>query len=604
MILSEPIPHQVRVLTGGEALPQRLAKQLQRLGPVINLYGPTEATIWASTQTVRSQDLYEGAVAVAIGTPMPGYDMYVLDERLELVPEGVVGEIYIAGPALARGYLGRAGLTSERFIACEFGGPGQRMYRTGDLARRRSDGAIIYLSRADDQVKIHGHRIELGEIDSAILECPGIHQSVTVTYQSTSSGTQLVSYVVLDQNHQSDPINQLRAQLSLSLPSYMVPAAFMVLEQLPLTPNGKLNRRALPEINLSASQEVYRAPENSQQAVVCRLYSELTGVDLVGIDDSFFAIGGHSLLAMRLVARLRQEFGVQLPVRILFENPTPLALAPHLDSTKLASYSPLLPFRKTGSRLPLFCVHPAGGGGSVYKNLADALGKDQPVWALQARGLEEGETFHENLDEMVTDYIAAIREVQAHGPYHLLGTSLGGLIAHEMTCRLEQQGETVAALILLDTATVQHSPGNASDSPEQRQQALLLSIGQDFGVTAESATLDNEALMTSVRDHMVRVGMIPAGTPLDDFKRLLEQSIRSSTLTVGRVKTSCQAPILLFKAMLDSSPGDKTQFDWSRHTKAKVSQIEVQAKHSDMLWQPGSFPFIAACINRYFSQSL
>jgi thioesterase domain-containing protein len=185
----------------------------------------------------------------------------------------------------------------------------------------------------------------------------------------------------------------------------------------------------------------------------------------------------------------------------------------------------------------------------------------------------------------------------------LLGTSLGGLIAHEMTYQLERQGETVAALIMLDTATVQHAPGNAHDSNEQRQRALLLAIAQDAGITSESASIDNEELVTRVRDQMVQVGMIPHGTPVEGFKRLLQQSIASSTLTVGRTKQSCHAAILLFKAMLDPQPEDLRLFDWSPFTESAFKTIAVQAKHSDMLWQPDAYPYIAQCVRRYLNAS-
>ena len=220
----------------------------------------------------------------------------------------MVGELYIAGAGLARGYLGRPGLTAERFMACPFG-TGTRMYRTGDLARHRSDGAIEFLGRADDQVKIRGFRIELGEIEAALLQEPALAQ-VAVIAKAIQGDVRLLAYLVAHADQTPPSTAELRQHLAQSLPDYMVPSAFVVLPALPLTPNGKLDRKALPEPDALANTTTYRAPRSSHEVLLCRLFSELTATETVGLDDSFFAIGGHSLLAMRLIARLRQETGL------------------------------------------------------------------------------------------------------------------------------------------------------------------------------------------------------------------------------------------------------------------------------------------------------
>ncbi len=321
------------IVTSGEALSGTLQDKTLKAFPHVafwDLYGPTEAAIHVSAWRCRAQD---GITPPPIGLPVWNTHLFILDPALEPVPDGVVGELYIAGEGLARGYLGRSALTAERFIACPWLRPGSRMYRSGDLARKRADGAIEYLGRADDQVKIRGFRIELGEIEAALLSTsPEISQAAVVTI-SSGSEARLVAYLVAHhaQQHAIPDTATLRARLSNRLPDYMVPAHLMFLDALPLNPNGKLDRRALPAPDLSLKTENYVSPVTDTEKHLCRLFGEVTGLQNVSADASFFAIGGQSLTAMRLVARVRKELGVALPLRLLFEHTTPQALSPHLE---------------------------------------------------------------------------------------------------------------------------------------------------------------------------------------------------------------------------------------------------------------------------------
>ncbi len=349
VLMSQVTLPSLRMLVGGEALPRKLAAQMLLIGPVTNLYGPTEATIWASTYSLslNDTDTQLSASAAPIGKPLPDYSLLILDSTLEPVTNGVVGELYIAGRGLARGYLGRTGLTAERFIANPFE-PGVRIYRTGDLVRRRADGNIEFIGRSDAQVKIRGYRIELGEIESALLLGSDALAQVAVIARAHSDGdtsqdTRLIAYLVPRELGILPNDAELRTQLARTLPNYMVPAAFVELEQLPLTPNGKLDHRALPDPDFSADANTYRAPVTDNEILLCSLFAEVTGATRVGLDDSFFAIGGHSLLAIRLIACVRQATELELPLRTLFELPTPGALAAQLDSTKIEAGVPLIP---------------------------------------------------------------------------------------------------------------------------------------------------------------------------------------------------------------------------------------------------------------------
>ena len=312
-----------RLFCGGEAFSGVLWAQCRERLPntaVYNLYGPTETCIDATFHACRDGDEVAG---VPIGQPIANLRTYVLDAGLQPVPVGVVGELYISGAGLARGYLSRPGLSAERFVADPFaslfGEAGSRMYRAGDLARWRADGELEFIGRADDQVKIRGFRIELGEIEAALLALPGVAQTAVIARQDRADDVRLVAYLVPAAGSLPRP-EELRDALRRSLPDYMVPAAFVALDAIPLTANGKLDRKALPVPELGGT-DAGRAPQTPQEQLLAEVFAAVLGVESVGADDNFFDLGGHSLLATKLAARIRDSFGVELPVRAVFEHP-------------------------------------------------------------------------------------------------------------------------------------------------------------------------------------------------------------------------------------------------------------------------------------------
>jgi nonribosomal peptide synthetase DhbF len=595
------------VLTGVEAVEHKHLSDLAACtdNPVIvNGYGPSESTVCSTWMVVDNSNASHRSVP--IGKPIENTQIYILDSTLNPLPVGAAGELYIAGDGLSRGYLRRPGLSAERFIACPFGIAGARMYRSGDLARWSEDGRIEYLGRSDTQVKIRGFRIELGEIEQILTSLPDISQC-TVQARDGDRSKYLVAYVVGFNGQAVIDVNTLRASLADRLPDYMVPAAFVVLDHLPLSLNGKLDVRALPAPEIT-SGAMYRAPVTEHERLVVELFCELTGAARVGLDDSFFSLGGHSLLAMRLVSRIREVCGVNIALRTIFEYPTPAGLALELQAIQgKRSYRPLLALNKSGSRPPLFCLPPAGGIATVYKNLSDALGPDQPVWGLQARGVDDDENVYDKtISEAALTYLKAIKEVQASGPYYLLGMSLGGSIAQEIAVQIERQGDTVAGIFLLDTSVQYEELDIDAKSENENISELLKTLVQTDQASAQELPANFDDQLALFQKKWEEVGMVPIGTPKDYFVSALRNGVLSWNMTKHYQPECCTAPIVLFKAVSESDQYAQLDplSDWQPYSKAPLVFYNIPVKHAEMLWNPLSYNFVASIVTQMISEKL
>ncbi len=438
-----------KALCGGEALPHDLRVDLvRRAGQLWNLYGPTETTIWSTAGRIELAE-----EPITIGWPIANTQVYLLDPRGQPAPVGVSGEIYIGGEGVARGYLNRPELTAEKFIPDPFQ-PGGCLFRTGDLGRRLSDGRIEIQGRQDDQIKLHGVRIELGEISNSLLEHPGVRSAVVIGRAEQPNNPYLAAYIQPEPGAQLQE-NDLRYYLSERLPTAMVPSRYMFLERLPLTPNGKIDKKSLPDpLEEQVSADHRTQPRNAIEAKLIQIWKKLLRVKQVGVRDNFFLLGGHSLLAVQMFNQIHEMFGVLLPLTSLFHQPNIEHLAKliheYLGSIPWPSLAEIQP---QGTRAPFFCIHGMPGDVLWYGRLIPYMDPDQPLWGLESLGLDGIKKPLTTIEDMATFYIREMKSIQPEGPYYICGYSFGGSVAFEIARQLREQGDDVGLLAIIDHAS-------------------------------------------------------------------------------------------------------------------------------------------------------
>ena len=585
----ERLPASLRlVLLSGDWIPVSLPDRIRRLGSgleVVSLGGATEASIWSVLYPVGEVD--PSWPSIPYGRAMVNQSWQVLDEALEPKPVWVPGDLYIGGAGLAHGYWKDEKKSSASFLVHPV--TGERLYRTGDLGRWLPDGNLEFLGREDLQVKIQGYRIELGEIEVALASFPGLRAAVVAALGESRGSKRLVAYVVPAEGESPRLEEELRAFLAAKLPSYMVPASFVVLDSLPLSSNGKVDRQALrdPGTYASSTAGAGLARDETELALV-RIWEEVLGTAPVSIYDSFFALGGHSLLAVQLLTRVQSSLGRDLPLSALFEFPTVERLAVVLrQGGETAARRPVLVgIQPRGERLPFFCIHPVGGNVLCYAELARQLGTDQPFYGIQAPDADPEEE-DLPLERMAAIYLEAVRQVQPRGPYLLGGWSMGGVLAYEMARQLRQDGEPVALVAMLDAAPLDGGAAAVDDATLAAWFARDLGglVGRDLGIGAEELQnlgLDEQALRILEQARSEQVLPPDLGpTALARHLAMFKRNFRALLAYVPQPYPGC---LSLFAA--EEGEGPRAASFWQALAQEGAKVVSLPGNHYSLLRIP------------------
>ena len=589
-LASDDLPD-VRVLgVGGEAVSAALVDRWAAGRQMRNGYGPTEATDIATVGNLRPGE------PVTIGAAVHGFTLLVLDGRLNPVPVGVPGELYLTGPGLARGYHRRFGLTAERFVANPCGAPGDRMYRTGDMVAWTADLELRFHGRTDSQVKIRGHRIELDEINAVLLKHPAVGQAVTVGTATPTGEPALVSYVVPPTHSNPPDTEHLVGFVSEILPRHMVPAAIVAVAAIPVTPTGKLDEQRLPAATFE-SRTPYRAPNTHTEVVVAAAFARSLERQQVGVHDDFFALGGNSLSAIAMVGAIGEQLGRRVQLQWLFADPTPMALARRIDLTDPvqddAALDVVLPIRRTGSAAPLFCIHPIIGLSWCYRPLVQHLPEDRPIYGIQVPGTDDTEP-PRSIESTAARYVAEIRRIQPDGPYHLLGWSLGGVLAHAMAVLIEEQGGQVAGLVMLDSFA---SPPVPAADESVHAGDLLAGLGFDGAVLEQLGATSADSLT----DVLAVIEDLPHGIERHQVQRLVDFAEHNSTL-LREHSPGIYTGDLFFVTADGDSPGSTAAADsWLSHVKGEISTLAIPFTHWQMC-SPAALRLAGPSIARHLAR--
>lgn len=547
---------------------------------LINDYGLTESTITAAM--FRAPHRFRTKGAFPVGTPICNVEAYVLDTAMGVLPIGVFGELHIGGLGVAKGYVGDPELTAKRFVDHPFG-PG-KLFRTGDRARFCRDGNLEFEGRIDQQVKIRGHRIDLKEVEARIAAFESSSQAVVVMRDQAPRSAVLAAYLVADEK--CFDLGGLMSWMKKGLPSYMLPAVYIFVDEMPLTVNGKVDKARLPWPVHTTAVELYRAPSSEIERLVVKCCEALLGRQGIGVQCRFFDIGGNSLMATQLISRLKQRTGKSVPLRLLFEYPCLADFAGQAERVLAGEAAHqdgcLVNIRTTGSRPPIFFVHPVGGTVSCYFPLARALGDEQPFYALQARAMVERDASMETIKDMAQHYLAEVRKVQPHGPYRLGGWSMGGFIAYEMASLLRDQGEPVSQLMLIDTYL---SKTRAVD-----ERTILFNFALQLaavpGARVSKADIlaweDKTFTHSDIFQALRAAGLVPAGFGDEQIRHLLDVYAK----TVHAFKQYTPQPrqrIAVDKALLFRARDSPNVNDvWARLLQ-NVELMHVDADHFEIV---------------------
>ncbi len=578
-------PHGIlTIILGGELLTTELVKQLYEKTTatrVYDFYGPTEDT-YTSCWTLRNK-----TDRPTIGRPIPNTQTYILDRNLQPVPIGVAGELHLAGEGLAKGYLNRSDLTRERFIPNPFSiEKDARLYKTGDLCRYLNDGRIEFLGRLDFQVKIRGFRIELMEIENVLKQHPAVENLHVTVWNDTEGEKQLVAYLTLRHSLENTS-EELRKYLSHSLPEYMIPQFFIVLDRLPLNAHGKIDRKALPVPVVPpkeyAADELSLGQLSLTEEKLKDIWKMILGHDRFGIDDNFFTIGGHSLLGVRMFIELENQYGIRLPLQTLFRAPTIRELAREIDSSGTAgTWQPVVMFRKGHNKPPLFCLHMHNGNIYRWKVLEKYLPDDQPIYAIQPRALDPEQKPQRSVTEQATTYIEEIKKIQPHGPYYLAGLCYGGTVAFEMALQLQARGEKTALCLMVNNYAPLENP-----TLYRLTKGFERFFKMDFAEKIQYALEKNRRLGKKLRDKTL--GKLFGKTSASQAEQSPQQDdirvIHTLALMAYQPSGKYNGDVFIVRAggeIEDPQFYDQT-LGWKKWMNGKIEVVQIEGSNNDTI---------------------
>ncbi|WP_122050508.1 non-ribosomal peptide synthetase [Asaia bogorensis] len=597
------------LMSGGEAMPAHMARQMLLLGRAVhNLYGPTETTIWSTTHHLDPQE----NDTPAAGHALANTQIYIIAPDLTPLPDGVVGELLIAGDGVATGYLNQPELTASRFIPDPLGAPGRKAYRTGDRAAIEHDGTLTVFGRGDQQIKIRGMRIEPNEIESTLLSLPEILQAAVMIEKDPARGVSLLAAYLVPATHGArlDPAQIRRTLLGL-LPPQMIPVRIVCIETLPRMTSGKLDRAALASLREETETTIFTEARTPAERRLSALWGELLDLERVDIHTSFFELGGDSLMVVQMIACLSRE-GYALPVGQVFAAPTIALMAPLLEggSVTCDPLAPCLAIRAQGDAAPVFCFHPVIGMSWNFNTLAPLLSESHPVYGLQDAGLLLKDDAPATLAALAAFYVAELRRLQPHGPYHLVGWSMGGVVAHEIASLLRQEGEEIALLAMLDSYPCLLQDQNLDpDSPQAIRAALQFLQIAPVEDAALPETLDGladlflDTLDTTVLPDLPEIDL-NALTSLAEKLRLITR--RNIEMLLAHVPTPNDADILFLRAADKGSQNEVTiisddPYAWRAYSSGHITAYDLDCRHGDMLL-PGHVETVARLINVSLAQ--
>ncbi|RDZ26704.1 amino acid adenylation domain-containing protein [Lysobacter silvisoli] len=571
-----------QVIAGGDAVSAAAVRRVQAQCPgvrVVNGYGPTETTTFATLCELPA--LRSDEDEVPIGAPLDGAYLRVLDEHRQAVPLGTVGELWIGGAGVARGYLHRPELTAQRFVPDQFGAPGQRLYRSGDLVRQRADGLLCFVGRADRQIKLRGFRVELGEIETRLAQLPRVAQAAVRVLEDRPGHKRLAAYLAREDARDDDAgwLRATAAALAAHLPDYMHPSAWMVLPRLPLTANGKVDLAALPLPQAAAAEPDAQTQWSPQERILADVYAAVLSLDAgaIGRDDDFIALGGDSLSAVRVAALAMRE-GVAISARQVLQHRSPerlSAVAGQDDSDARIQCEippsllvPVLRIRE-GAHPALFCFHPGSGLSWPYRRLARHLSGDYAVYGLQARSLREPGYLPASVEAMAQDYVREIRALQPQGPYRLLGWCLGGATASAVAAQLEALGETVSLLCVVD-----FFPGQFEAESEPALVPELETDGAAEPEADESAPAAPPRVIAEIEDGYYDISPILFDPDTGANTFAIADRYRPAPLRCG---------LLLVRAAPPRGPAPHSTEYWTPYVRGPLQVHDLACDHALML---------------------